>query len=95
VPKGLIYIVVREEIGVKNWEKDKIVVHRYKVKGKIKEVRYKIIGPRMYTPIEGGEKGLIHFCFTKKLIRKEFKNFKIFKIRAARGHYYFLGRLKS
>jgi len=94
-PRGLIYIVVREEIGVKNWEKDKIVIHRYKVKDKIKEVKYKIIGPRMYTPIEGGEKGLVHFCFTEKLIRKEFKNFRILEILVDRGHYYFLGKLKS
>jgi len=94
-PMGLIYIVVRKETGVKNWEKNKIVIHRYKVKDKIKEVKYKIIGPRMYTPIEGGEKGLVHFCFTEKLIRKEFKNFRILEILFDRGHYYFLGKLKS
>mgnify|MGYP001037259182 CR=1 FL=1 len=95
VPRGFIYIVVRKAIGVKNWKKDKIVIHRYKIKDKVKEVKYKIIGHRIYVPIEGGEKGLIHFCFNKKLIQKEFENFKIFKFWVARGHYYFLGRLKS
>jgi len=93
-PQGLIYVVVRKALGVKKWEKGKIVIHRYGPKGKIKEVKYKIIGPRVYVPIEGGEKGLIHFCFNKKLIRKEFKNFKILEIQTSRGHYYFLGRLR-
>jgi len=58
-------------------------------------VKYKVIGLRIYVPVEGGEKGLIHFCFNKKLIKKEFKNFKNSKIWIKYGHYCFLGGLKS
>jgi len=95
VAPALIYIIVRKDPGIKNWEKNKIVIHRYEVRGRINEVKYKIIGPRVYSPIEGGEKGLIHFCFNKKLIRKEFKNFKIFDLWDRKGHYCFLGQLKK
>jgi ubiquinone/menaquinone biosynthesis C-methylase UbiE len=40
----------------------------------------KITGPRTCLPLEGGEKGLIHYNFTKQSLKKEFKNFKIFNI---------------
>jgi len=90
-PNGLIFITVRMALRAKGWRKNKIVIHRFGNK----ETRYKVIGHRIYTPIEGGEKGLIHFCFNKKLIRKEFKNFKIFNIWTKMGHYCFLGELKS
>lgn len=94
-PKGLIFITVRKAFGVKGWRKGKIVIHKYKINRKIKRTRYKVIGPRICTPIEGGEKGLIHFCFNKKLIKKEFRNFKIPKIWTTGGEYCFLGELKS
>lgn len=93
-PKGLIFITVRKELKAKEWKKGKIVIHKYKINQKIKKTKYKVIGFRIYTPIEGGEKGLIHFCFNKKLIKKEFKDFKIPKIWTKYGHYCFLGELK-
>jgi len=94
-PRGLIFITVRKALGVKGWKQNKIVIHRFKIGRGKKETRYKVIGPRIYTPIEGGERGLIHFCFNKKLIKKEFKNFEIFRIWTKYGHYCFLGELKN
>lgn len=93
-PKGLIFVTVRGEPSIKNWQKNKIVLHKYKVNGKIKSVKYKILGYRMYAPDEGGEKNLIHFCFNRELIKKEFNNFKILKIWEKDWHYCFLGELK-
>jgi len=89
-PGGLIFVTVRRALRVKGWRKNKIVIHRFKNK----KIKYKVVGPRIYVPAEGGEKGLIHFCFNKKLIRKEFKNFKISDIWIRKGHYCFLGELK-
>lgn len=93
-PGGLIFVTVRKALRAKCWEKNKIVIHRFRIGRGKKETRYKVIGPRIYTPIEGGEKGLIHFCFNKELIKKEFKDFKIFGIWTKYGHYCFLGELK-
>ena len=90
-PGGLIFITVRRVLRVKGWKKNKIVIHRFKNR----KTKYKVIGHRIYAPIEGGEKGLIHFCFNKELIRKEFKNFKIFNIRIKKGGYCFLGEVKG
>jgi len=90
-PGGLIFITVRKALKVKGWKKNKIVIHKFRKQ----KTRYKVIGARLYVPIEGGEKGLIHFCFNKALIRKEFRNFKIFDIWIRKGHYCFIGKLKS
>jgi len=89
-PGGLIFISVRKALEVKGWSKNKIVVHRFKNR----KIKYKVVGPRIYVPIEGGEKGLTHFCFNRELIKKEFKNFKISDIWIKKGHYCFLGKLK-
>jgi len=91
-PNGLIFVTVRRALRVKGWRKNKIVIHRWKG-WKKKKVKYKVIGPRIYVAVEGDEKG-IHFNFTKKLIKKEFKNFKIPDIWIKKGHYCFLGELK-
>lgn len=60
------------------------------------KTRYKVIAPRTYIPIEGGEKGLIHYLFNKESIRKEFNNFKIHDIwvDSVGRHYCFLAELK-
>lgn len=91
-PKGLIFITVRKRIFKRFYPKFTII-ERY---GKQK-LRYKVIDSRTYVPIEGGEKGLIHFLFNKKLIRKEFKSFKILEIWVSsdKKHYCFLGELKK
>jgi SAM-dependent methyltransferase len=92
-PGGLIFVTVRRALRVKGWKKNKIVIHRWKWKRK--KVKYKVIGPRIYVPVEGGEKGLLHFCFNKELIKKEFESFKISKIWIKYGHYCFLGEHKT
>jgi SAM-dependent methyltransferase len=93
-PRGLIFITMRRALRVKGWKKNKIVIHRWKG-WKKKKVKYKVIGPRTYVPAEGISKGEIHFSFTKKFIKKEFKNFEIPKIWLKKGHYCFLGKLKE
>ena len=39
--------------------------------------RHNMLDSRTYVPTEGEEAGVIHYAFNKKLLRKEFKNFKI------------------
>jgi len=90
-PEGLIFINLRKRKFKKQWQKSKII-ERFKKQ----KTAYKVIEPRTYVPIEGGEKGLIHYLFNKKLLRKEFKNFKIYDIwvDSLKRHYCLLGRLK-
>lgn len=61
--------------------------------------KYKIIESRIYIPIEGGEKGLIHYLFNKELLKKEFKDFKLYDIwlESHKEHYHYclLGELKN
>jgi ubiquinone/menaquinone biosynthesis C-methylase UbiE len=91
-PSGIIFLTVRRRKFIKNWQKNKII-EKY---GK-QANRYKVIGPRTYMPIEGGEKGLPHYLFNEKLLRKEFKNFKNDKIwvTSDKRHYGFLAELKK
>jgi len=90
-PKGLIFITVRRR-QFRNWPKFKITEQYDK-----RQTKYEIVGSRTYLPLNGGEKGMIHYLFNKKLIRKEFKNFQIDKIWVdSKGrHYCFLGELKN
>jgi ubiquinone/menaquinone biosynthesis C-methylase UbiE len=90
-PNGLIFITVRKRKFRKFYPK-LTIIEKY---GKQK-TRFKVIGPRTYVPMEGGEKGLIHYLFNKKLLKKEFKNFKIYDIwvDSNRRHYCLLGELK-
>lgn len=91
-PRGLIFITVRKRKFKRFWPKNKIIEKRGKQK-----TSYKVIGPKTYVPIEGGEKGLIHYLFDKQSIRKEFKNFEIHNILidSERRHYGFLGELRN
>jgi len=59
--------------------------------------KYKMIGPRTCIPIEGDEKGLIHYLFNKELLKKEFGGFKIYNIWVdfKKIHYCLLGELKN
>lgn len=90
-PKGLIFITVRKRKFKKFWPKF-TKIEKYGEQ----RTSYKVIGSRTYLPIEGGEKGLVHYLFNKESIRKEFKNFKIHEIwvDSDRRHYCFLGELK-
>lgn len=90
-PHGLVFMTFRKRKFNKNWEKYAII-EKY---GQQKN-RYKVIAPRTYVPIEGHEKGLPHYLFNKKSIKKEFSEFKVINIWVAsdKRHYSFLGELK-
>ncbi len=56
---------------------------------------FKDIAPRTYIPLEGEEKGLVHYLFNKKLLHEEFKDFKIHDIWVDSKNYYcLLGELE-
>ena len=91
-PGGLIFITVRKRKLRKSYPKLTII----KKYGKQK-TNYQIIEPRTYTPTDGAEKGLLHYLFNKRLIRKEFNNFKINNIwtDSNKRHHCFIGKLKN
>lgn len=57
----------------------------------------KITSPRTCVPLEGGEKGLIHYNFTKQSLKKEFNNFdnQTIWLGSDKRHLYIIGRLKK
>ena len=83
-PGGLIFVTVSKKGSKKEIPKDKI----WKIK---------FIAPRTFIPLSHDEKGLIHYWFSKKLLRKEFKNFKIYDIWTESNgrHYCLLGELRG
>jgi len=68
---------------------------------KKKRLPFKEIAPRTYIPLEGKEKGVIHYLFNKSILKKEFHNFKIHKLWVEYGpkdweaYYCLLGELKD
>jgi len=55
----------------------------------------KIILPRTYIPTDGIEKGVVHFHYSKSLLRKDFKNFDVSHLHTdKRQHFCLLGKLK-
>lgn len=91
-PKGLIFITVRKNKKFKKRGPKSTIILWF---GKEK-IRCKIIGPRTCIPMEGGEKGLMHYIFNKGLLRREFKNFKNdIWFDSSRKHCCLLGKLKS
>jgi ubiquinone/menaquinone biosynthesis C-methylase UbiE len=91
-PGGLLFVNLRKR-RIRKYDPKKPIIEKY---GKQKAA-YEMIAERTYMPIEGGEKGLIHYLFDKKQIKKEFKNFKIDKIwiSSSGRHYCFLGTLSA
>jgi len=83
-PRGLIFVIVSKRKPIKDIPKEDL----WKVK---------FIAPRTYVPLSHNEKGLIHYWFTRNLLRKEFKSFKIYDIwvDSKGGHYCFLAELKK
>ena len=83
-PGGFIFVTVTRMGSKKDVPKERM----WKIK---------FIAPRTYIPLSHDEKGLIHYLFNKELLRKEFKNFKIYNILVAsnKGHYCFLGELNK
>ena len=65
-------------------------------KYKRRATKFKVTAPRTYVPLDGQEKGLPHFIYTKALFKKDFKNFKILDVHMDKGrHYCLLGKLKN
>lgn len=89
-PGGQIFIITHKRKFRNFWPLGAII----KKYGRQKS-HYKIIAPHTYTPMSGGEKGLIHYLFNKETIKKEFKNFKLkIWVDKNRRHYCFLGKMK-
>jgi SAM-dependent methyltransferase len=54
------------------------------------------IAPRTFIPLEGLDKGLVHYIFNKSLLRKEFRDFRINRIWLDSSHQYcLLGELRK
>lgn len=81
-PKGLIFVTVTKKKTKKELPKKGL----WKIK---------MIAPRTFIPLDYEEKELIHYWFNKKILRKEFKNFKIYDVWVDSKHHYALfGELK-
>ncbi len=50
----------------------------------------KEIAPHTYVPVDGSEKDIVHYLFTKEILKKEFRNFKIHDIWVDTKKYYCL-----
>ncbi|MEI7424976.1 MAG: class I SAM-dependent methyltransferase [Candidatus Staskawiczbacteria bacterium] len=95
---GLIFMTVMQKTRLRNWHINSIKTEiSHDKDGSILKVDYKVIGPRIYVPLQGGEKGLVHYIFNKTIVRKEFKNFKILDIWLSlnKHHDCFLAELKN
>lgn len=88
----MIFITVRKRKFKKFYPKS-AVIERY---GKQKS-RYEMLDRRTYIPLDGGEKGLIHYLFNKEIIRKEFRDFKNLSVWTdfENRHYCFIGEIKK
>jgi len=69
-PGGLIFITVIKVLGRK----------RTISRTKLNNLPVKIIAPYTYVPLEGKEKGIIHFLFNQKLLKEIFSQFEILNI---------------
>ncbi|TSC53450.1 MAG: transcriptional regulator, MerR family [Parcubacteria group bacterium LiPW_39] len=85
---GFIFINLRKR-RIRKYDPKNKIIEKYGAQ----KVSYKMIAPRTYAPIEGGEKDLLHYLFNKKLIEKEFRMFrpKIWVSESGR-HYNLLGK---
>ena len=89
-PQGFIFVNVRKNRKYLQVGSTKVLPF-----GKEKTL-CKITGPRTCVPLEGGEKGLIHYNFTKDSLKKEFRNFRFLEIwkGSDRRHLNMVGVLK-
>lgn len=61
-----------------------------------RSTKVKMPEPRTYIPLDGEEKGLPHFIYTKRLMKKDFNKFYILDLHKDKGdHWCLLGRLKQ
>lgn len=85
-PNGLIFVSVPKLFSKRDLKNPS---------NKAKIWKLNQIEPRTFIPLDGDEKGLIHYYFNKGLLREEFKNFKIQNIWVDANRYYcLLGELK-
>ncbi len=92
-PEGFVFIQVRRN---RKYATSSINSKKVLPFGKEKTL-CKITGSRTCVPLEGGEKGLIHYNFTEQTLKDEFKNFKIQNLwlGSDKRHLYLIGRLKK
>jgi len=58
--------------------------------------KFEMPEPHTYIMLDGEEKGVPHFIYTKSLMKKDFKNFLILKLHKDKGnHWCLLGKLKE
>jgi ubiquinone/menaquinone biosynthesis C-methylase UbiE len=82
-PNGFIFVTVHKHVAKKKIPKEKL----YGIKW---------IAPRTYIILGGSEKGIPHYRFNKKILFKEFKDFKILDFWIDSENYYcLLGQLKK
>ncbi|PIN87207.1 hypothetical protein COV19_00970 [Candidatus Woesearchaeota archaeon CG10_big_fil_rev_8_21_14_0_10_44_13] len=63
--------------------------------GKVrKRTRLKNLAPRTYVNLGEWERGIPHYIYNMKLLRKDFRNFRILKL-TKNSHYCLLGKLKK
>lgn len=81
-PEGLIFVTVHKMLPKKKIPKEKLYGIEY-------------IAPRTYIILGGPEKGTPHYNFNKKIVKREFKDFKFLDFWVDPGHYYLLGKLRK
>jgi SAM-dependent methyltransferase len=82
-PEGLIFITGHRKPPKKKIPKEKL----YGIK---------FIAPRTYVTLAGPEKGMPHYIFNAKILKKEFRDFKIIELWIDdKGDYCLLGKLKK
>ncbi len=81
-PNGLIFVAFNQRGKVKDWRAGSIQKERFIGDDGFSmfEERRKVLSLLTYVPIEGTEKGLVHYAFDKDAIKEEFKNFKIHRL---------------
>lgn len=98
-PSGLIFVAFNQRSKVKGWRVGSIQKERFIGDDGVSmfEERRKVIAPHTHVPIEGTEKGLVHYAFDRGTIKKEFKNFKIYRLGldSKRCRYILLAELKK
>jgi len=81
--KGLIFVTVHKHLPKKKIPKDKLYGIKY-------------IAPRTFVLLGGPEKGMIHYRFNAKTLKKEFKDFQILDFQISPKSYYcLLAKLKK
>lgn len=81
-PQGLIFVTLHKKLPKKKIPKEKLFGIKY-------------IAPRTYIILGGPEKGMPHYNFNKKILKKEFKDFKFLDLWAEPGHYCLLAKVKK